>query len=360
VPLDAATGRLREAAGDIDRVLTTLKRWGLRTLGDLAALPSPDLFERLGETAMRLQRLARGEDTRPLIPDRPEDPFVATLTLEWPIEALEPLSFVLTRLLDPLCARLERLASGAATLEIRLRLVTKETYVRTLSLPAPFRDPRVLRTLALLDLESHPPGAGIDAVTITIEPTRSQVVQRSLLARADPLPEQLSILLARVQALMGQGRVGAAALVDTHRPGAFEMRLFTGVIATGARVAVRNPDGAAATSPAAGSTRSSLDALRPTGPVLRRFRRPLPAVVRLVLGRPVQIRMPLSERDGGAITASAGPWRTSGHWWAQEGPSRQKGPWVRDEWDVTLAGGGVYRIYRDHEGERWFVDGEVD
>jgi hypothetical protein len=34
--------------------------------------------------------------------------------------------------------------------------------------------------------------------------------------------------------------------------------------------------------------------------------------------------------------------------------------WNRDEWDVNLADGGVYRIYRDRERNRWFVDGVID
>src|SRR5687767_8133926 len=45
----------------------TLRGWGLRTLGDLAALPAAGLAERLGPDAPRLRRLARGEDDAPLV-----------------------------------------------------------------------------------------------------------------------------------------------------------------------------------------------------------------------------------------------------------------------------------------------------
>ena len=112
--------------------------------------------ERLGQDGIRWQRLARGEDTGPLVPAREEEPFEASLELEWPIADLEPLSFVLTRLLDPLCLRLEHRDRGAAVLHLRLRLVTRDLHLRSLQLPAPMRDPKVLRTLLLLDLESHP------------------------------------------------------------------------------------------------------------------------------------------------------------------------------------------------------------
>ena len=88
--------------------LAQLRRWGLRTLGDLAAMPSADLSERLGQQGLLWQRWARGEDARPLVPAGVEERFEASLDLEWPIEGLEPLSFVLARLCDPLCERLER------------------------------------------------------------------------------------------------------------------------------------------------------------------------------------------------------------------------------------------------------------
>src|SRR5207248_4348826 len=88
------------------------------------------------------------------------------------------------------------------------------------------RDVRTLRTLALLDLESHPPAAAIDHVAVVIDPTPGRVLQHTLFTRAHPTPEQLSTLLARLGALMGQDRIGAPAIVDSYRPGAFEMRAF--------------------------------------------------------------------------------------------------------------------------------------
>ncbi len=76
-------------------------------------------------------------------------------------------------------------------------------------------------TLILLDLESHPPAAGIDRVTVTIAPAPGPVTQFSLIEHPRPSPEQLSTLLARLAALAGEDRVGAPALADTYRPGAF-------------------------------------------------------------------------------------------------------------------------------------------
>ena len=207
-------------------MLNVLKQWGIRTLGEFAALPSADLSARLGRHGLAWQTIARGEDTRPLVPTRADERFDATLELEWPIEGLEPLSFVLTRLFEPLSTRLEARDRAAAALHIELGLVTRELHRRMLELPSPLRDVRTLRTLALLDLESHPPSAAIDRVTITIDPTPGRVLQHTLFTRPHPTPEQLSTLLARLGALMGQDRIGAPAMVDSYRPGAFAMKPF--------------------------------------------------------------------------------------------------------------------------------------
>jgi protein ImuB len=337
-----------------EAILEVLRRWGLKTLGELARLPAAGLFERLGRDGMILQQIARGLDTRPLVPTIPGEPFEATVALDWPIEALEPLSFVLTRLLEPLCTRLERCDRGAAVLQVTLQLVTRQCHTRRLELPAPMRDPKVLRTLVLLDLESHPPDAGIDQVTLTIQPTPGRIVQHSLLMRALPSPEQLSTLTARLSAVMGEGRVGAPALVDTHRPEAFVMCRFEATELAGR---------------ATGQGRETTVAYG-----LRRFRRMIPARVSVAQGRPVHVTP--QGLPGGRVMQAAGPWRTSGEWWKSrpslqplagmppQAPRPGQAPdvesWDRDEWDVALDNGSLYRIHLDHRHSRWFAEAALD
>ena len=227
--------------GDLDRILdpesripdqlATFRRWGLRTLGDLAALPSDDLAARLGRQDTDWQCLARGEDGRPLVPSVPKERFEQTLELEWPIEELEPLSFVLGRLMESLEAHLVQRDRGAAVLHVRLHLIktdgtTREVHERSLQLPVPIRDARTLRTLALLDLESNPPAAAIDRVTVAVDPTPARIVQFSLLTRPLPSPAQVSTLMARLHALMGETRCGSPEIVDSWQPGAFAMKTF--------------------------------------------------------------------------------------------------------------------------------------
>ena len=167
-----------------------------------------------------------GEDASPLVPMEEPRPFVSRLELEWPIDGLEPLSFVLARQCDSLGSVLERADRGAVAVTTRLRLVTRTEHVRTLHLPSPIRDPRTLRTLVLLDLESHPPPAAIDVVTLELDVAPGLIVQGTLLTRARPSPDDLATLTSRLCALMGDTRVGAPALVETHDERQSTMGMF--------------------------------------------------------------------------------------------------------------------------------------
>ena len=337
--------------GDPAPALDRVARWGIATLGELARLPASDLTARLGRQAIDWQARARGEDRRPLIPELPEERFAASLDLDWPIEGLEPLSFVLTRLLEPLATRLERCDRGAAVLHIVLQLVTRtapdagsggrDIHARRLDLPSPLRDVRALRTLALLDLESHPPQAPIERVTLVIDPTPGRVLQYGLFARRLPTPEQVSTLLARLGALMGQDRIGAPASVDTFRPGAFAMVPFT----------VDHERSARAIPPAPPSR-------TPMTSALRRWRHPVPARVIVAGGRPVRVWTDRRALAGGEVRTCAGPWRTSGDWWRRA--PREAPGWNRDEWDVALSDGGLYRIFQDRDTDRWFIEALLD
>ena len=424
--------------GSAGSAVSAFRRWGIKTLGELAALPPADLAARMGKGALAWRAIARGEDTRPLVPTLAEERFESTIDLEWPIEGLEPLSFVLTRLLEPLSTRLERRDRGAAVLHVLLRLVTRastaaepcgrEVYARRLELPTPMRDVRTLRTLALLDLETHPPGAGIDRVTIVIDPTPGRVLQHTLFTRARPTPEQLSTLVARLGALMGQDRFGAPATVDSYRPGAFAMAPFA-----------TDHDDQRRTRGARGENVAHDDESRTPNPesrtpnpesrvvsALRRCRQPVPARVVAVDDRPVRVTTDRCGFAGGTVVGCAGPWRTSGQWWSggsgesaasgasgedvsacstsptyqahpahparqayqagqayqahpayqarqayQAHPARQACPapqgrpaheaaWNRDEWDVSLSDGAMYRVFRDRETGAWFIDAIVD
>jgi protein ImuB len=358
--------------------LPTFRRWGLRTLGEVAALAPEDLHARLGAAGLALHRIVCGRDDGPLVPYVDAAQFEASMDLEWPIDALEPLSFVLARLLEPLSAALERADRGASAIALTLTLVTREAVTRRLELPAPMRDARTFRTLLLLHLESQPVADAIDRVAVRLEPTPARIVQYSLLERALPSPETLSTLVARLEALMGAGRVGAPALVDSHEPGAFELRPFACAadpafrLRSELRTAIASAE--AVRPGVVGSSVRSDDSSMPdlkVGPtyVLRRFRLPVPARVAIERGRPVRVTTSRRSLGGGRVIECAGPWRASGRWWGAErqrgmagaggGAPAQAARWNKDEWDVALPD-GVYRIYRDRDSNQWFLEGILD
>jgi protein ImuB len=307
-----------------------LRRWGLRTIGDVARLPAMGLAERFGPDGPRLVRLARGEDDgvlrRATLPER----FEMTLELDWPVDGLEPLAFLLGRVLEPLCGALAARGRKAAALEVVLGLADGSEHARRLAPAAPSVEARTWRTLVLLDLEASPPRDAILRLTARASPAEARATQFSLLDPALPSPERLAETMARLAAWTTDGRGGSPQLVDTHRPGAFAVATFApGPSSRGAR----DVPGATA------------------GPrlALRAFRPPRLAEVTLHAGRPAFVSAPGVR---GAVAGAAGPWRASGDWWDVA--------WSRDEWDVALAAGGLYRIFLDRLREAWYVEGELD
>jgi len=325
--------------GLAEEIAETFERWGIRTFRDLAVLPTMGIAGRLGDEGVRLQMLARGEYSRML--EAIEEPlrFEEEMELEYPVELLEPLLFVLGRMLGDLCRRLA--GRGLATNELRLRMALEDRteHVRALRFPVPMCDPRTFLKLMQLDLSSHPPAAAVLRVWVTASHTRPRVAQEGLFVPAVPEPEKLELTLARVAALVGEENVGSAELLDTHRPDAFVMRRF-GEAADGflSSAVVVGPPG-----------HTTQNDGRPYV-AFRYYRPPRSAGVQMEDGRPVFL---LAGDIRGRVISAAGPWRTSGDWWTVD-------PWDRDEWDVALQHGPLYRIYCVHATGQWFVEGSFD
>jgi protein ImuB len=302
-------------------LLETLERWGIRRFSEMAALPPLGIAERLGPEGLRLRELARGEAERKLVPIVDPLRFEDELEPEYPVELLEPLAFLLARLLNGLTTSLA--ARGLATDEIRLRLKleNRSTFERTLRLPVPSLDSKAFLKLWHLDLSANPPQSPILHIWMGMHPVKPQAAQSGLFVLAAPEPVKLEITLARIKSLVGADRVGSPQLLDTHRPNAFRM------------VAAAPPSAAAA---------------RGSRLMLRLFRPPRNARVALVAGQPNFIA---AGGIRGKVLDFAGPWRTSGDWWTRD-------PWSRDEWDIALSDGALYRLYCDPQG--WFVEGAYD
>ncbi|MFN2462282.1 MAG: hypothetical protein ABR573_00075, partial [Candidatus Dormibacteria bacterium] len=105
----------------VDRALVErFKLFGLRTLGDLAHLPLAAVEAQFGSEGLRALRLARGEDTSPLIPWAPPQRMEESSRLDPPVDNLTPLLFVARGLVDRLGGRL--VEDGHAATAVRLTL----------------------------------------------------------------------------------------------------------------------------------------------------------------------------------------------------------------------------------------------
>ncbi len=325
------------AALPIDRLETTdevraiLAGWGIHTFGQLATLPEEGVAERLGPEGVRLRKLARGVPGIPLRPDVAPPTFTDHMKLEYPIELLDPLSFILSRQLHGLCDKLASYGLSALELHLELTLTAAATPVhrRTIRLPVPMRNPITFLKLLQLDLDAHRPPAPIAAVAMRIEPSKPRAVQEGLFLPPSPEPEKLELTLQRIAALVGKENVGSPALVDTHRPGAFTVR------------------------PALEKSGRVLS-IHPATLALRAFRPVVPARVVSAADEPKQVWARANSRviEGRVLTA-AGPWRTSGDWWTTT-------PWAREDWDLSLSDGALYRLYREYFTGAWYLDGEYD
>ncbi len=195
----------------------TLQHWGIKTVGDLASLPEPEVTLRLGAKGAHLHRLANGMDAEPFLPQPPADAIEEGTAVDYPIESWEPLSFRLRGLLDRTLQRLACRSLACAGLTLRLELDPRGFDLREIALPSPTREASILLQLVRLDLERRPLHTGVVGMTVLIRPARIRSTQLDLYRPNGPAPERLATTIARLSALVGPEHVGAPRVVDSWK-----------------------------------------------------------------------------------------------------------------------------------------------
>jgi len=366
----------------------TFDSWGIQTLGQLADLPQTALVARVGKVGRQLQALARGDYEHLLAPvEPPADAVLSESTeLEHPVDLLEPLLFLISRMLEQISARAAARALAIAQVETRLVLdgVVRKEHRRIVRPALPEWSHSTLLKLVQLDLELHPPEAAVIALHLVAQPARSQTVQQGLFTPQTPEAGRLEILLARLRKLVGEDRVGAAELLDKHRPEAFRMAAFVPGTSTASRAF-------------AGLCPSALRILRPPrvirvemhrvseqGPCPQRLK-PNSQQCAYRSGEPlrhpksnatptfsaaceaVPFSKPINDTSSTRLDAfflegqkfvvqkDSGPWKASGAWWTYP-------DWSREEWDVALGGQDrkCCRVARDPASNCWYLIGIYD
>jgi len=90
----------------------------------------------------------------------------------------------------------------------------------------PTQNREVLLKLLSLQLQAHPPQAGILTVTLDAEPAQPQTSQRGLFQAQFPERDKLELLLARLRSIAGEDNVGSPQLQNSHNKDAFTMKPF--------------------------------------------------------------------------------------------------------------------------------------
>jgi protein ImuB len=311
-----------EPSSDVAEIL---RKWGIRTVGELLALGQEALADRLGLEALALFAAASVDSVRPLRHVQPAEHYAEAFDFEEPVETTEPLLFLLRRFVDQLAPRLAVAGLVAELLVLRLRLDSGAQLERRLRVPQPSRDADILHRMLMTHLETLRTDSPIAHVALTLETTQPTQKQFGLFEAALRDPHQFQETLARLSALLGAERVGTPVREASHRPDAF--RLVP-------------PD--FENAPAVSGPRPPLQA-----PALRRLR---PAVSASVEGaeQPLAIRCAVAN---GRLQLVIGPWRASGKWW-------EPGTWQREEWDAATVHGKTVRLVR--QTGAWTVEGVLD
>jgi protein ImuB len=373
----------------IASILAILHKWGIHTLGQLAALDKEELRARLGTDAVRLWERANGTATRLLKFVQPPESFDESFEFDHEIETAEPLLFMLRRFLEQLALRLSAIYLVAKELTLVISFsnsrqdesaaVDQQSYERVFKIPQPTNDVDLLFRMLQTHLENFKSEHPIVAVALTAQPIRPASQQFGLFETALRNPQQLYETLARLSALLGSDRVGTPIKEETHRPDAFRMEPFSWTIdvAPSSSPSPRNGESPSRTGTIAAETAASTEK-KSSRVALRRFRpaaaasiftsqdrsasRPTGSWLSQPAGSPssfyladyeqrvisfegaacvTQVRRHLqSDKIHGQVIDQSGPFLLSGNWWDEKS-------WARAEWDMQLENGDLIRAHED-------------
>ncbi|MFY1624156.1 DNA polymerase Y family protein [Micromonospora sp. WMMD735] len=380
-----------------------LRRLGVRTLGEFAALPAGDVLARFGFDGALAHRLAAGHDHRPLAVRQPPVDLTVTAHHDEPLDRVDAAAFAARMLAERLHDRLA--GHGLACTRLGIEAVTAHGQ----ELHRVWRHDGLLTATAIADrvrwqldgwLSGSTGRAGARPARPTAGIVRLRLVPDGLLARGGLQPglwgeageerDRAHRALSRVQGILGPEAVVTAVLGGGRSP-ADQTRLVPwgderlparpgppppGVAETqpgGAGRAVTQPGGAGrAVTGAGGAGRGGPRRPGAVPPWPGRLPPPAPAVVLPVpltatvhdaTGEPVLVsaRLAVSAAParlavGGTapteIVGWTGPWPVDERWWAPAEARR------RARFQVCLADGAALLLAV--EAGRWLVEAIYD
>ncbi len=324
IPSRAARATMRER----------LRLLGVTTLGELAALPHGPFVRRFGVEAARWHDLARGIDDRPLEPRKRALRVDRALYGEGEASSQEQVLFALRTLVGWVVDDLSAAGKRAGRLVLQLECEDGETREVTTRVAQPTALPATLFELLRARLEGVVLTAPVTGLRLAAEELASGGVALSLFAASDPDPDAIGVVLARLDAALGEGKALRARVVEGPRV----ERRFTFEPFTVEALATKGPP-------------LEPPALAATATLQLRLVEPRPVDVRMIDGAPRFVGSPPQQ-----VVELAGPWRVDEGWWARA--TGEGAPLARDEYDVCLDDGALLRLAQEDRG--WTVRGVYD
>ncbi|GAC1497984.1 MAG: DNA polymerase Y family protein [Vulcanimicrobiaceae bacterium] len=303
-------------------VVARLELLGIRTLGDVAKLPHGPFVRRFGARAAHWHDLARGLDATPFIP-RPHALHIgAHMYGEGSVQTEEQLYFALRMLAGRVHEDLTRLGKRARELNVRIECENGDIRDLVIGIAQPTAEQSILFDLTRAKVEGLTFDAPVSGVRLGAAQFEDGATEATLFSGNDPDPALLELAVARLEAALDARPARARLVAGNHAERQFDYDPF------GAPA----PCGALPSQP--GPVPPQLQ-LHPVQEIDVHVLQKAPAFV----GSPPQ-----------AVLDFAGPWRVDETWFER--------PVIRDEYDVLLEDGTLYRIFR--QGSRWYVRGAYD
>jgi len=318
-----------------DDTVTTLHRLGLTRIGQLMAAPRAPLTRRFGTTPLRRLDQALGKVFEPIVPLDPPELISRRLPFAEPLLTAEALSAAIARLARSVCRRLEHAGLGARRLDLLFERVDGSVQAIRVGTARPARDAAHLARLLDERLETVDPGAGVQAMRLTLPLVEPFAHTQTATLLDDEAAPDLSVLLDRLANRLGAASVYRIAPVESDVP------------------------------------ERSVRRMPPLAPPTRRtWQTDLPRPTRLLSPpQPVRALAPLPDQPPVAFTwrrkrfrvrRADGPERIHGEWWRRDAETLA----VRDYFQVEDEDGRRFWLFRRGDGVdaetgdlQWFLHG---
>ncbi len=197
------------------------RQLGLKTIGSLFSVPEKSLALRLGLEALKRLRQMIGESPEPIRPARYRRAYQEQQNFSDPLIRTQDIVFVLDRLANRLCQRLENDNQGLRAATLCLERVDHTTHILGIRTSAPSCDKHALLRLFAKPLDGLDIGFGIERMRLSADRVASIKMRQSAWSRGSETDQNMDTCTQVIDSLsnrFGDAQVLAFAPTATHIP----------------------------------------------------------------------------------------------------------------------------------------------